>query len=44
MTMGERTPQAIADNVSENPGNGAWPAKGVNGTAGKHRSPGEGSM
>jgi len=35
MTTSERTPQASADNVSEDPANGACPAEGVNGTAGK---------
>ena len=44
MTLGEWTPQAIADNVSENPANGAWPAKGANGTTGKHHSAKEGPM
>ncbi len=44
MSMGERTPQAIADNGSKDPANGAWPADGVNGTAGKHDSPKEGPM
>ena len=44
MTMGERTPRAKADNVSERPANGTWPTDGVNGNAGKHHSPKEGPM
>jgi hypothetical protein len=44
MSMGERTPRAIADNGSEDPANGAWPANGVNGTAGKRNSPKERPM
>lgn len=44
MTMGERTPRANADNAGGNPANKAWPAEGVNGTAGKHHSPREGPM
>ena len=43
-TPDERTPQAIADNVSEIAANGALPAKGVNGTAEKHHSAKEGPM
>lgn len=42
MTMGERTPQATADNVRGNPANGGWQAEGGNGIAGKHDSPKEG--
>ncbi len=44
MMMGERTPRANDDNVSECPANENWPTNGVNGTAGNHHSPKEGPM
>jgi hypothetical protein len=44
MSMGERTPRASADNVSECPANGTWPTNGIDGAAGDHGSPKEGPM
>jgi len=44
MATSERSPQASADNDSEDPAHEAWPANAANGEAGDYHSPKEGPM